>query len=335
MHIRNWSNDLVTEIDVVDKQHQEIFTLINRFAEQADTQLESFQIREFLKQLSQYTAAHFKEEEHWMQLRRYPLAEDHVEMHRAMAKQLGSIQRQLELGELETPGQTLLDFSAALLNDHIAKDDLSFAEYCLHSKAISPEELLGRRCEVISMERMPLGFGRIQEINEHQITIEPLYKDIPALRMGTVVKLTFTDASGEVRVIIARVLASRPEELKLFNTKIIAPKNKRGYPRVNCRLPVSLLSARGPIEAMAMDISHGGMLLETQVPLPLKHLFYVQFEVNKHLVTGYCDVVRIAQNHKSDAFWYGCLFEAETPEMLNIVSEFIFHSQAHRRVKTS
>jgi hemerythrin-like metal-binding protein len=121
-----WTNALRIGVDTIDRDHQEILSLLNKLsAHHVDKQ--SVDIA--LSELIDYTLHHFKREERVMELCGYPDLENHRLLHQELCTQVGLLQEAWS----NTPNQKTIEDLRSFLREwllgHILKDDTAIAPH--------------------------------------------------------------------------------------------------------------------------------------------------------------------------------------------------------------
>jgi hemerythrin len=119
-----WTADLETGIQVIDKQHRRIVDYINKLyhAQQYDSREE---ISDVLDELVDYTLSHFAFEESLMEDAGYTYVNAHKKVHQLFIRRVGDYQQRFKLGE-EIAEELLHTLRAWLIN-HIKNDDQDYA----------------------------------------------------------------------------------------------------------------------------------------------------------------------------------------------------------------
>jgi hemerythrin len=119
-----WTADLDTGIQVIDKQHRRIVDYINKLyhAQQYDSREE---ISDVLDELVDYTLSHFAFEESLMEDAGYTYVNAHKKVHQLFIRRVGDYQQRFKLGE-EIAEELLHTLRAWLIN-HIKNDDQDYA----------------------------------------------------------------------------------------------------------------------------------------------------------------------------------------------------------------
>ena len=119
-----WTADLETGIQVIDKQHRRIVDYINKLhhAQQYDSREE---VSDVLDELVDYTLSHFAFEESLMEDAGYTYINAHKKVHQLFVRRVGDYQQRFKMGE-EIADELLHTLRAWLIN-HIKNDDQDYA----------------------------------------------------------------------------------------------------------------------------------------------------------------------------------------------------------------
>lgn len=120
-----WSSDLDTGIDVIDKQHHRIVDYINMLIDAHDKG-DRAEVSEVLTQLIDYTLSHFTFEESLMEEAGYPFIRAHMRVHQLFVKRVNQYVQRFEAGE-EITDELLHTLKSWLIN-HIRNDDNDYSE---------------------------------------------------------------------------------------------------------------------------------------------------------------------------------------------------------------
>ena len=123
-HIQ-WSDDLNTNIDVIDKQHQRIVNYINNL-EDIKRQNNRAVEEQVLNKLVDYTLSHFAFEESLMEDAGYGFINGHKRVHQLFVKRVSDFMQRFKLDEDIT--EELLTVLKAWLINHIRSDDNDYAD---------------------------------------------------------------------------------------------------------------------------------------------------------------------------------------------------------------
>jgi hemerythrin len=128
----DWSSDLETGIQVIDKQHQRIVEYINKLyhAQQFHSREE---VGTVLDELVDYTLSHFAFEESLMEEAGYPFINAHKKVHQLFVRRVADYQQRFKMGE--DIADELLNTLRAWLINHIRNDDQDYSEDVRHNMA--------------------------------------------------------------------------------------------------------------------------------------------------------------------------------------------------------
>ena len=122
-HIQ-WTDDLNTDIQVIDSQHHRIVDYINTLDDIKDTH-DRDQVEKVLNELVDYTLSHFAFEESLMEDAGYPFINGHKRVHELFVKRVGDFQQRFKMGE--DIAEELLAVLKSWLINHIRSDDNDYA----------------------------------------------------------------------------------------------------------------------------------------------------------------------------------------------------------------
>lgn len=124
------TDDLLTGIAEIDDQHIMIASLINRLNDSCAKQKfedDNFNMMEYF---SDHVSKHFKLEEHYMQLYRYPLMQSHIQEHRNFGSDFQIMKKQFYLNPFDSyTRKQIKDRLSYWLVEHIRNDDRTLADY--------------------------------------------------------------------------------------------------------------------------------------------------------------------------------------------------------------
>ena len=128
-----WRPDYATGADRIDKQHMQLFDLVNELHDAMTKGHGKEQIQATLDKLISYTLTHFSDEEAEMRRANYPKLTEHIAEHKALTEKVTYYRIALRAGNL---GVTLeaMRFTGQWLRDHILSRDMDFARYCESGK---------------------------------------------------------------------------------------------------------------------------------------------------------------------------------------------------------
>ncbi len=86
-----WDERYKLGVDVIDEQHEKLFSLVNRLYRLEDKKNISQDIKDILHEFNDYINTHFKAEEEYMESIEYPQLQEHKEMHKKLTDFILSI----------------------------------------------------------------------------------------------------------------------------------------------------------------------------------------------------------------------------------------------------
>jgi hemerythrin len=122
-HIQ-WTDDLNTDIQVIDSQHLRIVEYINCLDDIKDSH-DRDEVGRILGELVDYTLSHFAFEESLMVDANYPFINGHKMVHKLFVKRVGDFQQRFKIGE-DITDELLIALKSWLIN-HIKSDDNDYA----------------------------------------------------------------------------------------------------------------------------------------------------------------------------------------------------------------
>ncbi len=125
-----WSEDLVTGVEVVDNQHKKIIEKINNLLDLCEKGVDGAEIDSILDFLADYVTTHFMFEEKLMVQTTYPTYEEHKREHIEFLNMFLQMRRQyanwgISVAVVEEIKNKLVDW----LLKHILGSDKTFAIY--------------------------------------------------------------------------------------------------------------------------------------------------------------------------------------------------------------
>ncbi|MCW9013901.1 MAG: bacteriohemerythrin [Gammaproteobacteria bacterium] len=123
-HIQ-WTDELNTDIQVIDSQHHRIVEYINAL-DDISASHDRNEVERVLGELVDYTLSHFAFEESLMEDSGYPFINGHKRVHELFVKRVGDFQQRFKMGEDIT--EELLTVLKSWLVNHIKSDDNDYAE---------------------------------------------------------------------------------------------------------------------------------------------------------------------------------------------------------------
>ena len=288
MSIRTWSDDYISGFSEIDSQHKTLFSMINTFADENNERTSNSIIMKFIDSLMEYCNYHFTCEEDVMKENDYPLAAYHNDIHTKLTNTVKKISSDLRRNALKNPYISAVSFSADWLNNHIARDDLSFLSFYKNKDYDLSENFLGRQCSVSKLNNELIGMGRITSIHKNEVVIEHLAKKRLPLELNDMVKVSSSSSLNSIQMFIAKVYYSMREEIRLFNATVIMTLNRRKFFRVTTGIEAVLWLDNKSFPATIINLGAGGVLVNTHCQLDPSQEITLEFVVENKQFSEVC-----------------------------------------------
>jgi len=120
-----WTDDLNTNITVIDSQHRRIVDYINQLYKAQETENNAL-VNEVISDLVDYTVSHFSFEENILEQAKYPFLEPHKKVHQLFIKKINQFVERAQTGE-DITDELLIVLKRWLLN-HIRTEDHDYVD---------------------------------------------------------------------------------------------------------------------------------------------------------------------------------------------------------------
>jgi|GEM_PF-768750 len=306
MAIRVWTDEYASGIEEIDSQHKRLFQKINAFEEENDESLTTTDAVGFLDGMIDLLEEHFEAEEALMEENDYPLIDVHKAFHNGLREDLRhcldsikSFRSSRRSGPRFIPTavsdrEPYVQVLELLTNwlDHIARDDTIIFHYCEHRDFNLAGAIYGRTCEILSMDNQLLGYGKIDLVENEDIEINYRHGRMP-VKFNDVVKVSVIMQNQESCHFVSKVYLNKDSSVKLFRGAVIKTANDRAFYRISVLIDAIIKPEGGEPSGMRiLDISAGGMLIETETALEMGEEVTVEFMLEKTWFTEKCVVMR-------------------------------------------
>ncbi len=129
MALFEWTDDFITGIEMIDKDHQLLVSLINQLHAAIEADQDRDIIASVLTVLTEYTCTHFAREEKLLEKSDYPDLAEHREKHRNLSSQAIEIYRRYSENEASDISTETLVFLKEWLTKHILGSDMAYRPY--------------------------------------------------------------------------------------------------------------------------------------------------------------------------------------------------------------
>ncbi len=118
----SWDESYATGIEKIDKQHQELFAIVNELSAALVLGRANNSVGAVLKRLTEYASCHFATEEELMRKYDYPLTNQHMEEHKRFTQQMTDLVFRHRDGKILVHVQTYTVLRDYILN-HICDEE--------------------------------------------------------------------------------------------------------------------------------------------------------------------------------------------------------------------
>jgi hypothetical protein len=215
---------------------------------------------------------------------------------------------------------------------HVAKDDTIIFHYRAHRGFDLAKAVFGRSCEILSLDNKLLGYGRIDLVSEGDIEISYRHGPIP-VTFNDVVKVSVIMENQETCQFVSKVYLNGDSLVKLFRGAVISTENDRAFYRISVLIDAVLKPfGREQAPMTILDISAGGMLIESEAAMEPGDAAMVEFLLDKTWFSERCAVTR-AFKKDGHLRQYGMKFEFVDAESLGNIVGQLNYLQMHRNMR--
>ena len=131
-----WNDRLSVEVATVDREHQELISILNDLYGAIAQGVGQAAVSQTLARLTAYTEQHFQHEEALFCRTTYPDVALHQAQHADMVCLLADWQRRFDAGDISGLSLEVVNYLKDWLFDHILGSDRQYTQY-LHAAGIS------------------------------------------------------------------------------------------------------------------------------------------------------------------------------------------------------
>jgi hemerythrin len=128
MALIEWNDSLSVKVAEIDKQHQKLMSMINELSDAMKQGKGKDSLGKILNGLISYTSSHFKTEEKYFDLYRYPETASHKKEHIAFVQKVSDFKDGFEKGRLSVTID-LMNFLSDWLKNHIKGTDKKYSAF--------------------------------------------------------------------------------------------------------------------------------------------------------------------------------------------------------------
>jgi hemerythrin len=128
MALIQWNEGLSVDVAEIDKQHQTLVSMINELSDAMKQGKGKDALAKILNGLISYTATHFKTEEKYFDLHKYPGTVIHKKEHAAFVQKVSDFKDGFEKGKLSVTIE-VMNFLSDWLKNHIKGTDKKYSVF--------------------------------------------------------------------------------------------------------------------------------------------------------------------------------------------------------------
>ena len=128
MSLFSWKPEYSVNEALLDRHHQQLFTVLNSVYENVMNSAELDSILPQIDELSKYTDYHFSTEEQYMRERGFPEIDDHIAKHREFTQTIAALRASYHNNDLEVARELIIVLGEWLLR-HVLKEDMKYARH--------------------------------------------------------------------------------------------------------------------------------------------------------------------------------------------------------------
>lgn len=128
MALIKYTNDLITGVEEMDKEHRKLVELFNQVYELMKEGRKQEASEKFIKELKTYVDTHLKHEEEFMESINYPEIDKHKRLHGTFRKLVYALEDKINSGDLSAFRQALAA-AWGWIHVHIKTTDRKYGEY--------------------------------------------------------------------------------------------------------------------------------------------------------------------------------------------------------------
>ncbi|MCX2716571.1 hemerythrin family protein [Helicobacter sp. MIT 21-1697] len=123
-----WSDDFSVHHQIIDEQHQKLFTLAHRAYSIANNNKSSANdVKSILLEFFDYMKTHFKDEEQYMQAIGFPQLDEHKKIHRQIVNDMAGMVKNVH--SVDVLKEMIATIAKDWLLTHILQEDMCYEKY--------------------------------------------------------------------------------------------------------------------------------------------------------------------------------------------------------------
>ena len=123
-----WSDKFSVGVKILDSQHKQLVSFINKLIQSPDASTSSETISDILTDMTRYAREHFRLEETLMAKHHYPHLDQHKKTHATFSQRVAELSLATIKNDDVVPRQ-LLDYLYGWLQNHILEEDMRYKTF--------------------------------------------------------------------------------------------------------------------------------------------------------------------------------------------------------------
>ena len=128
MSLLKWDESFSVNVEMIDKQHQMLLTMINDLYDAMNSGKEKDVIQKLIGKLKDYAAMHFGREEHYFKIFSYPESEVHEKEHNDFEEKVLKFENDFIEGR-QSLSMEIMNFLSHWLVGHIKGSDKKYGPF--------------------------------------------------------------------------------------------------------------------------------------------------------------------------------------------------------------
>lgn len=134
MALAHWKNEYSVNIAKIDSQHKKLFDYLNEINDALVNKKPKEELGKIIEKIVKYAVEHFKTEEHYFDMYKYPKASSHKLEHQAFIKKVKEFQADYNNGKVLL-SLKIINFLKDWLTKHILGTDKAYSQF-LNEKGV-------------------------------------------------------------------------------------------------------------------------------------------------------------------------------------------------------
>ena len=128
MALFSWNDSFSVNVSEIDLQHKKLVNLLNELSDAMKLGKGNDKVGNILNELTAYAVAHFKTEEKYFVMYKFPEADSHIEEHTDFVQKVTDFKKEFENGTRSLTVE-VLDFLCDWLQKHIMGSDKNYSSF--------------------------------------------------------------------------------------------------------------------------------------------------------------------------------------------------------------